>query len=83
MLDYIDYAKKWLKRPIFQGLDQDKLVLQLLINEIENSRSCLTNPIAWAKTNSRGDLYDLRLQYNPYESNVIPLYLGINNGIKR
>ena len=34
------------------------------------------DPVAWAKINSRGDLYDLRLQNNPYtdQSKVIPLY---------
>lgn len=34
------------------------------------------NPVAWAKINDRGDLYDLRLQNNPYtdQSKVIPLY---------
>ena len=33
-------------------------------------------PSAWAKINSYGDLYDLRLQYNPHDdqTKVIPLY---------
>jgi chorismate mutase len=33
-------------------------------------------PVAWGKTNSRGDLYDLRTQDNPYTSDEIcvPLY---------
>jgi hypothetical protein len=32
--------------------------------------------VAWAQTNDRGDLYDLRLQNNLYidQSKVIPLY---------
>ncbi len=34
------------------------------------------DPVAWAKINDRGDLYDLRLQNNPYtdQSKVIALY---------
>lgn len=34
------------------------------------------NPVAWAKINDKGDLYDLRLQNNPYtdQLKVIPLY---------
>lgn len=32
--------------------------------------------VAWARTNDRGDLFDLRLQNNPYinQSTIIPLY---------
>lgn len=31
--------------------------------------------VAWTKINSRGDLYDLRLQYNPHEEHIsMPLY---------
>lgn len=34
------------------------------------------HPVAWAQTNDKGDLYDIRLQRNPYydQSKVIPLY---------
>jgi hypothetical protein len=37
------------------------------------------NPVAWGKVNSQGDLYDLRVQDNPYipEEMVVPLYSDI------
>lgn len=33
-------------------------------------------PVAWGKTNSRGDLYDIRTQDNPFTSDevCVPLY---------
>jgi hypothetical protein len=33
-------------------------------------------PVAYAKINDRGDLYDLRLQNNPYndQTKIVPLY---------
>lgn len=36
----------------------------------------LAKPAAYAKINDRGDLYDLRLQNNPYndQTKVVPLY---------
>jgi hypothetical protein len=46
----------------------------------EKSREMsLVNPVAWARINSSGDLYDLRLQNNPYNNpdTVIPLYKEI------
>lgn len=78
-MDHLEYAKKWITRPIFQGLETDKQILQSMILEIEDYRRIFNNPIAWAKTNSRGDLFDLRLSYNPYEQNTVALYLGITN----
>jgi hypothetical protein len=32
--------------------------------------------VAWARTNDRGDLFDLRLQNNPHidQSTIVPLY---------
>lgn len=72
----IDYVKAWLKRPIQLGLDQDKDVLRSLVEELEYFYDNLDQPIAWAKINDRGDLYDLRLQNNPYDdqTKIIPLY---------
>ena len=34
------------------------------------------NPVAWGKVNDKGDLYDLRTQYNHFipEESVVPLY---------
>lgn len=36
----------------------------------------LDQPVAWAKINEHGDLYDLRLQNNPYndQKRIVPLY---------
>ena len=41
-----------------------------------NEQEFLQTPVAYAKTNDRGDLYDLRLQNNPYDdpTKVVPLY---------
>jgi hypothetical protein len=35
-----------------------------------------TSPVAWARINDRGDLFDLRTQNNPYvdQTTVVPLY---------
>jgi hypothetical protein len=45
--------------------------LRNLLNSINNK-----NPVAYARTNSVGDLFDLRLQNNPYidQSTVVPLF---------
>lgn len=51
--------------------------------ELENIKKSLANPVAWAKITESGDLYDLRLQNNPYnnQNTIIPLYrYGLNNG---
>jgi len=50
--------------------------LKRLREEIDNLRNIFDKPAAWARINSRGDLYDPRLQYNPFidESTVVPLY---------
>lgn len=47
-----------------------------LVDQIGQLRSSLTRPVAYAKTNDSGDLYDLRLQNNPYDNQdkVVPLY---------
>ena len=36
----------------------------------------LESPVAWARINDRGDLFDLRTQNNPYidQNTVVPLY---------
>lgn len=78
-MNYIQYAKSWIKRPLFNGLKKDLIVLETLISEIESLISVFDKPIAWAKINDNGDLYDLRLHYNPYENNLIPLYMRPND----
>lgn len=44
--------------------------------ELGSLQKSLANPIAWARINERGDLYDLRLQNNPYndQTKIVPLY---------
>lgn len=74
-MDHLEYAKKWSERPIFQGIEKDKEVLDGLISQLQQSREFFEKPIAWAKINDKGDLYDLRLSNNPYENNILPLYM--------
>lgn len=52
------------------------------VNELEILKTNLANPVAWARINDRGDLYDLRLQNNPHndQSTVVPLYRLTKNG---
>lgn len=61
------------------AVEQTKEYLSLA-NQIEQLRSSLTLPVAYAKINDSGDLYDLRLQNNPYDNQdkVVHLY-RINN----
>ena len=50
--------------------------------ELEDIKKSLASPVAWAKITENGELYDLRLQNNPYnnQNKIIPLYsYGINN----
>lgn len=72
----IDYAKAWLKRPIQWGLETDNDVLSFLVSELEYFYDQTDKPTAWAKINDRGDLYDVRLQNNPYDdqNKIVPLY---------
>ena len=49
---------------------------------MQNLKDALANPVAWARINNSGDLYDLRLQNNPYnnQEKIVPLYTyRINN----
>lgn len=50
--------------------------LKKLRDEIDNLRVALDKPIAWARINKRGDLYDLNLALNPYinTQEIVPLY---------
>jgi hypothetical protein len=45
-------------------------------DELKKLKSVVDTPVAYAKTNNLGDLYDLRLQNNPYDdqNSVVPLY---------
>jgi hypothetical protein len=48
---------------------------------MQELKESLDSPVAWARTNDRGDLFDLRTQNNPYvdQNTVVPLYRK-NNG---
>jgi len=50
--------------------------LKRLRQEIESYRISFEKPTAWARTNDRNDLFDLRLQDNPYvdQNTIVPLY---------
>lgn len=47
-----------------------------IVGKMEKLKNDLANPVAWAKINEHGDLYDLRLQNNPYndQKRIVPLY---------
>ena len=42
------------------------------LTDLQNNESHIN--VAWVKINDRGDLYDPRLQLNPFETEIIPLY---------
>lgn len=50
--------------------------LKKLKQELELYKQSFETPVAWAKTNEHNDLFDLRIQNNPYANPkiVVPLY---------
>lgn len=49
--------------------------LNRLRKELDRLNKIFEKPIAWAKATEKGDLYDLRLQQNPYDkTKIIALY---------
>ena len=44
--------------------------------QIQALKDSLESPVAWARINDKGDLFDLRTQNNPYidQNTVVPLY---------
>ena len=75
IMDILVYAKNWLSRLYPWGYPNDKPVLQKLTSELEELRIAFDKPIAFARINEHGDLFDLRLQANPFIPNLVPLYL--------
>lgn len=78
----IDYALASGADLFFVNNAKDEL--KKLREEVDNLRSQLDKPVAWARINKRGDLYDLRLCLNPYinPQEIVPLYAhrkGYNN----
>lgn len=57
--------------------------IKILEKQIENISHNFDNPVAWVKMNNSGDLYDLRLQKNPYENNIFPLFLRPDHAEQR
>lgn len=72
-------TKKDLSREIFEAnkfaVEQTSLYLNAM-SQLENLKKSLNTPVAFAKNNDRGDLYDLRLTNNPYDNPkyIVPLY---------
>ena len=70
----IDFA--WASGADRFWINNAKDELKKLREKITKIDSVLAQPTAWARINSTGDLYDLRLQNNPYvdQNTVVPLY---------
>lgn len=50
--------------------------LKKLRRDADNLHRTLEHPVAWVRINERGDLYDPRMQFNPYidEKTIMPVY---------
>lgn len=70
----IDYA--WSSGADLFFVNNAKDELRKLREEVDNLHKQLDKPVAWARINKRGDLYDPRLCLNPYinTQEVVPLY---------
>lgn len=70
----IDYA--WSSGADLFFVNNAKDELRKLREEVDNLHRQLDKPVAWARINKRGDLYDPRLCLNPYinTQEVVPLY---------
>lgn len=73
-LDYILRCSEQGIVPKLFSVQNAKDELKRLRQELDSYRNMA--PVAWGKINSRGDLYDLRTQDNPYtdETICVPLY---------
>ena len=71
----IDYALKHGADLFFVNNAKDEL--RKLREEVDNLRSQFDKPSAWGRINKQGDMFDLRLQCNPYldQETVVPLYI--------
>lgn len=75
--DPLDYILRCFE----QGLVPKLFTIRNAKDELKRLREELDNyrrmkPVAWGRTNNRGDLYDLRTQDNPHISDdiCVPLY---------
>ena len=71
----IDFAESSGAFDLFT-INNAKDELKRLRQEVDNFRRQLDKPVAWARLNGRGDLYDPRLCCNPYVDTreIVPLY---------
>lgn len=70
----IDFA--WASGASLFLVNNAKDELKKLRQEVDNLRTQLDKPVAWARINKHGDLYDPRLSLNPYinTQEIVPLY---------
>jgi hypothetical protein len=70
----IDFA--WASGADMFWVNNAKDELKRLRKSIDEINNKLAQPVAYARINSSGDLYDLKLQNNPYvdQNTVVPLY---------
>ena len=74
----IDFA--WAAGADIFWINNAKDELKRLRNEVEKLKKTIENPVAWARVNEKGQLFDLRLQKNPHinPETIVPLYLNMN-----
>jgi len=75
-LDYILKCAEQGLTPKLFTVQNAKDQLKKLREEVDDLHKQLDKPVAWARINNRGDLYDPRLCLNPYinTQEVVPLY---------
>lgn len=64
---------------LIKCVEEHNILPEFVINNAKDELKRLKkekSPAAWGRVNRQGDLYDLRLQNNPYQdqSVVVPLY---------
>jgi hypothetical protein len=70
--------KEWVKeayRANEFAVEQTNEYLEVC-QQMQALKDSLEHPVAWARINDNGDLFDLRLQNNPYinQDTVVPLF---------
>lgn len=74
-------TKEW-SEEVFKAnqfaVEQTKEYLDIY-KQMEFLKESLAKPVAWARINSKGDLYDLRMCKNSFVANLIPLYVKLED----